>query len=63
VESVCVVASTPTTLDCVVNAAGLTAGSMPMIGRSKRERSVSIAAPVAVLQATTIALARWLMRN
>ena len=36
---------------------------MPTMGSAKRERSVSTATPVAVLQATTIAFACWLIRN
>ncbi|MNJ70833.1 hypothetical protein D3C77_673190 [compost metagenome] len=53
-----VVANTPTTPLCVRCAAGLIAGSTPMMIRSGwRWRSGAMAAAVAVLQATTMALA------
>ncbi|MOA22269.1 hypothetical protein D3C78_1428160 [compost metagenome] len=53
-----VVASTPTTPLRVAAAAGLTAGSMPTMGSPGcRSRSSATAATVAVLQATTNALA------
>ncbi|CUI82805.1 Uncharacterised protein [Achromobacter ruhlandii] len=56
--SVPVVAKTPTTPLRVRCAAGLMAGSTPMMTRSGwRARNVAMAAAVAVLQATTIALA------
>ena len=55
--SVTLVAITPTTPDRVAAAAGFTAGSMATIGRENVWRRTSTAAPVAVLQATTTALA------
>jgi hypothetical protein len=57
-SSVTVVASTPTMPVLVLVTAGLTAGSMATIGRSKRARRRSTATPVTVLQATTAALTR-----
>jgi hypothetical protein len=51
------VASTPTIPVLVAAAAGFTAGSMATIGTGHRARSASTAMPVAVLHATTIALA------
>ena len=56
-DSVPVVASTPTTRERVREAAGLTAGSIATIGTSKRARSDSTAIAVAVLHATTTAFA------
>jgi len=51
------VARTPTTPLCVCNTAGLTAGSIPTTGISgKVDLTVSMAAAVAVLQATVIIL-------
>jgi hypothetical protein len=61
--SVFVVARTPTTPDLVVAAAGLTAGSMATMGNVKVDRNESTATAVAVLQATTIDVAPWPMRN
>ena len=55
--SVTLVAITPTTPERVAAAAGFTAGSIATMGRENVWRSVSTAAPVAVLQATTIAFA------
>lgn len=53
-----VVASTPTTPERVASAAGLTAGSIPTSGRSGySRRSSAMPAAVAVLHATTNALA------
>ena len=52
-----VVAITPTTPVFVAAAAGLIAGSMPMIGISNVSRIVLTPSAVAVLQETTIALA------
>ena len=62
-DSVPVVASTPTTRDRVRDAAGLTAGSMATIGmRETRAKRLDRGA-VAVLHATTIAFAPWRTRN
>ena len=51
------VASTPIIPFLLASAAGLTAGSIPIIGKLYLSRMASIAAAVAVLQATTSALA------
>ena len=56
-DSVPVVASTPTTRDRVREAAGFTAGSIATIGMAKRARRDSAAIAVAVLHATTTAFA------
>src|SRR5581483_11094747 len=61
--SVPLVASTATRRERVCCAAGFTAGSMPTIGTENCARSVASAAPEAVLQATTTALARCFSRN
>jgi len=50
-----VVASTPTTRERVLDAAGLTAGSTAIMGTLNSRRSDSTATLVAVLHATTIA--------
>ncbi|MNC87880.1 hypothetical protein D3C83_36470 [compost metagenome] len=57
------VASTPTTPDLVAATAGLMAGSMPTIGIDQSARSPSTLTPVAVLHATTTALAPCAERN
>jgi len=57
------VASTPTTPERLRSTAGLTAGSMATTGRAWRARSRCAAAPLAVLQATTMALAPWASRK
>jgi len=49
--------------DAVFPTAGLTAGSIPTIGTENLDRKVVIAAPVAVLHATTIAFAFRSTRN
>lgn len=58
-----VVAMTPTTPVCVAAAAGLIAGSMPMIGMSSVSRIVLTPSAVAVLQETTMALAPLEIKN
>src|ERR1700676_1147886 len=55
VTSVWAVASTPMTPDLVDMAAGLTAGSIAIIGTVVSARNASTATPVAVLHATTTA--------
>ena len=58
-----VVAKTPIMPFLVAAAAGLTAGSMPIIGKVYFMRITSIAAAVAVLQATTSAFAFWAIKK
>ena len=53
----------PTTRLRVALTAGFTAGSIAMIGKSKRARNSAAAAAVAVLHATTTAAAPWRRRN